>query len=45
MRQYEITLKVSLNNDAEPDFIADAICEQLERYEDLISFNVEEVTE
>lgn len=44
MRKYRITLVVNLNNDMETaDWIADAIYEQLERGEDLESFEAKRI--
>lgn len=46
-REYIITLKVSVNHESDlnyDDFVYRAIEEQLERGEDIVSYNLEEVT-
>lgn len=43
MKKFVVTLVVNLNNDMDADWIADAVQDQLERGEDLLSFEVEKV--
>lgn len=43
MRKYKVTFLIQLNDNADTEFIENVISEQLERGEDILEGNIEEV--